>query len=140
QASYLELFNGDQAKVDELEARFYYHLEENFPYPKKDSAFAQKIRQAHTFNVVSQTYPRVLEANILGVLASTAAVLHKIATDIRLLCNRKELDEPFETKQIGSSAMPYKRNPMRCERICGLARFVMNLVGNAYDTAATQWL
>lgn len=102
--------------------------------------FANKIRQAHTYPLGSQTYPRVIDTFILADLASVGAVLHKIATDIRLLCNRKEIDEPFEDKQIGSSAMPYKRNPMRCERICGLSRFVMNLVGNAYDTAATQWL
>jgi len=93
-----------------------------------------------TFHLTGQTYPRVMDSLILADLASIAAVLHKIATDIRLLSNRKEIDEPFGKNQIGSSAMPYKRNPMKCERICGLTRFVMNLVGNAYDTAATQWL
>jgi adenylosuccinate lyase len=96
--------------------------------------------QGRTFDLTGQTYPRVFDALVVSQLSAIAAVLHKIATDIRLLCNRKEVDEPFADKQIGSSAMPYKRNPMRCERICGLARFVMNLVPNAYDTAATQWL
>ena len=101
---------------------------------------AGKIAKCFTWPCQGQTYPRSFDCERLAQLARTAAVLHKIATDIRLLCNRKEIDEPFEDKQIGSSAMPYKRNPMRCERICGLTRFVMNLVGNAYDTAATQWL
>ncbi|MEZ6210655.1 MAG: lyase family protein [Phycisphaerales bacterium] len=87
-----------------------------------------------------QTYPRVVDARVVSELGCIASVLHKIATDIRLLSNRKEIEEPFERDQIGSSAMPYKRNPMRCERVCALSRFVWNLVGNAYDTAATQWL
>ncbi len=127
QASFLELFGGDHAKVDQLERRF------------RDS-FGMDIDYDDVYTLTGQTYPRVVDAIVLSNLASTASVLHKIATDIRLLANRKELDEPFETNQIGSSAMPYKRNPMRCERICGLSRFVMNLVGNGYDTAATQWL
>ncbi len=99
-----------------------------------------EIRLHAIFGLTTQTYSRSYDAILLSRIAVIASVLHKITTDIRLLCNRKELDEPFEDKQIGSSAMPYKRNPMRCERICGLTRFVMNLVGNAYDTAATQWL
>ena len=101
---------------------------------------SRAIVEDHTFSLVGQTYPRVVDAMILGALANICAVLHKVATDIRLLCNLGEVSEPFAEKQIGSSAMPYKRNPMRCERVCGLARFVWNLVPNAYDTAATQWL
>ncbi len=100
----------------------------------------QSYIDQNTYRMTGQTYPRVRDAHVLAPLAAVASVLHKIATDIRLLSNRKELDEPFGKSQIGSSAMPYKRNPMKCERICGLTRFVMNLVGNAYDTAATQWL
>ena len=132
QASFLALLSNDQSRVDLLERTWIAKL-----YQNQDVIIDS---DGITHRVVGQTYPRVIDTFILSDLASTASVLHKIATDIRLLCNRKEIDEPFEDKQIGSSAMPYKRNPMRCERICGLTRFVMNLVGNAYDTAATQWL
>ncbi len=131
QASFLRLLGGDAGRVDRLESAFFSFLMGFDPDDGRGGG-------AHPF--VGQTYPRVIDAMLLSDLASVAAVLHKIATDIRLLSNRKEIDEPFGDKQIGSSAMPYKRNPMRCERICGLTRFVMNLVGNAYDTAATQWL
>jgi len=127
QASFLALFAGDHAKVDRFEGLALRRL-----YGRDCAGM--------THVICGQTYPRVTDAILLAGLSSVACVLHKIATDIRLLCNRKEIDEPFEDKQIGSSAMPYKRNPMRCERVCGLTRFVMNLVGNAYDTAATQWL
>jgi adenylosuccinate lyase len=132
QASFLSLFGDDPKRVDALERAW---LTKWCGY-----VFDGEERDGSTHDLVGQTYPRVIDTFILADLASCAAVLHKIATDIRLLSNRKELDEPFESKQIGSSAMPYKRNPMRCERICGLTRFVINLVGNAYDTAATQWL
>jgi len=142
QASFFELFNRSPGMVDRLETMF---LESWLSGGPRDQVLREdgerEIPAGHNvFDLTTQTYPRVIDTFILADLASVASVLHKIATDIRLLCNRKELDEPFEDKQIGSSAMPYKRNPMRCERICGLSRFVMNLVGNAYDTAATQWL
>jgi adenylosuccinate lyase len=132
QASYLELLDGGGERVDALEGKWLRRL-----FPGLSELSNQWL---WVYGLATQNYPRVVDTFILADLASIASVLHKIATDIRLLCNRKELDEPFETNQIGSSAMPYKRNPMRCERICGLSRFVMNLVGNAYDTAATQWL
>ncbi|MEM0983434.1 MAG: adenylosuccinate lyase [Planctomycetota bacterium] len=128
QASFLALFQGDADAVDQLDQIFH------------EKVFDLDLDWGDSYIWTTQTYPRVCDTFVLSDLASLASVLHKIATDIRLLSNRKELDEPFGSKQIGSSAMPYKRNPMRCERICGLTRFVMNLVGNAYDTAATQWL
>ncbi|GAB4383445.1 MAG: adenylosuccinate lyase [Phycisphaerales bacterium] len=131
QASFLALFNGQPAVVDQFEHEFGRAL--------LRLAQAQDA-EFHFHTIVGQTYPRVEDTIIIAGLASVASVLHKIATDIRLLANRKELDEPFGASQIGSSAMPYKRNPMKCERICGLSRFVINLVGNTYDTAATQWL
>ncbi|MFM9957041.1 MAG: adenylosuccinate lyase [Phycisphaerales bacterium] len=125
QASFLALFDGDAAKVAELERRFVARL--GWP--------ADRL---HGFT--GQTYPRVADAFVLGDLAALAAACHKLANDVRLLSNRKELDEPFEKEQIGSSAMPYKRNPMRCERATGLCRFVISLASSGYDTAATQWL
>ncbi len=145
QASYLNLFENSGDRVDRLSTNVILRL---WHWPKPGGMNdAQEARWDRDFGasttseyLTGQTYPRVIDTFILADLASIAAVLHKIATDIRLLSNRKELDEPFGDKQIGSSAMPYKRNPMKCERICGLTRFVMNLVGNAYDTAATQWL
>jgi adenylosuccinate lyase len=145
QASFLALMSGRGTKTDSLE----YALRASTDVIGFESSVCAELfgdeddpsyLSGPELEITGQTYPRVIDTFILADLASCASVLHKIATDIRLLCNRKELDEPFEDKQIGSSAMPYKRNPMRCERICGLARFVMNLVGNAYDTAATQWL
>jgi adenylosuccinate lyase len=89
--------------------------------------------------VSGQTYSRKVDAAILSTLSGIAQSASKFATDVRLLCHLKEVEEPFESKQIGSSAMPYKRNPMRCERICSLARYVMADVANPTFTAATQW-
>lgn len=125
QASFLELFEGDAAKVERLDELVVSKL--GFDANKR-------------FALTGQTYPRVVDSFVLADLASVAAVVHKLCNDVRLMANRKELDEPFADAQIGSSAMPYKRNPMRCERATGLCRFVMSLTHNAYDTAATQWL
>ncbi|MSR29320.1 MAG: adenylosuccinate lyase [Phycisphaerales bacterium] len=125
QASFLALCKGDAAMVDRLEHRF----AELLGWPSD-----------RLWLVTGQTYPRIWDAQMLSSLAIAACSVHKCATDIRLLCNLHELDEPSESDQIGSSAMPYKRNPMRCERATGLARFVISLVHNAYDTASTQWL
>ncbi len=89
--------------------------------------------------VSGQTYSRKLDYNVVSTLAGVAQSASKFATDLRLLCHLKEVEEPFEKNQIGSSAMPYKRNPMRCERICSLARYVIVDVGNPAVTTATQW-
>jgi adenylosuccinate lyase len=123
QASFLALFDGDHARVRALERRV-----------------AEKMGFAATFAVTGQTYSRKVDAQILDALSGIAQSAHKAATDLRLLAGRQELEEPFEAKQIGSSAMAYKRNPMRAERICSLARFVISLQSSPAQTMATQWL
>jgi len=125
QASFLALFEGDHARVEALDRRV---CEKMGWDPER------------RFSVTGQTYPRVVDGMVAGSLAAVAAAAQKFATDLRLLAHRKELEEPFEADQVGSSAMPYKRNPMRCERICGLARFVIGMVQTPYTTAAEQWL
>ena len=125
QASFLALFNGNHEKIEQLDK-----------FVTKSMGWNIEKR----LSVTGQTYPRVIDALILGDIAAAGAVLHKFATDIRLLSNLGEVQEPFGKKQIGSSAMPYKRNPMRSERICALSRFVMNIAPNSLQTAATQWL
>lgn len=125
QASFLTLFSGDHGKVERL-----------------DQLVTEKMGwdPDRRFVLTGQTYPRVVDGMVAGTLAAVAAACAKFATDLRLLANRKELEEPFEPDQIGSSAMAYKRNPMRCERICGLSRFVIGLVQTPFTTAAEQWL
>jgi adenylosuccinate lyase len=125
QASFMALFDGDETKVERLDEL----VTEKMGWPAD-------LR----FSVTGQTYPRLLDAQLVSTLAVVAAAAHKCATDIRLLANRKEIEEPFGREQIGSSAMAYKRNPMRCERVCGIARFVMTLAQSPLQTAATQWL
>ena len=122
QASFLELFEGDHEKVKELERRI-----------------AEELGFDAVVPVSGQTYSRKMDYNVLSTLAGIAQSASKFATDLRLLCHLKEVEEPFEKNQIGSSAMPYKRNPMRCERICSLARYVIVDAGNPAITTATQW-
>ncbi len=122
QASFLELFNGDHEKCKELDRRI-----------------AREMGFESTVPVSGQTYSRKVDAAVLATLSGIAQSACKFATDIRLLCHLKEVEEPFEASQIGSSAMPYKRNPMRCERICSLARYVIADAANPAYTSATQW-
>lgn len=123
QAGFLQLFRGNKAKVRELERRV-----------------ARRLGFDRAEPVTGQTYSRKIDAQIMAALANIAAGVHKFANDIRLLANLKEVEEPFERGQIGSSAMAYKRNPMLCERATGLARFVIALSQSAFQTAAEQWL
>lgn len=122
QASFLELFGGDQEKVLAL-----------------DRKIAAEMGYERTQPVSGQTYSRKVDSAILATLSGIAQSAHKFATDLRLLCHMKEVEEPFEKQQVGSSAMPYKRNPMRSERICALARYVMADAMNPAMTASTQW-
>jgi adenylosuccinate lyase len=123
QASFLELFQGNHEQVDAL-----------------DRLVAAKMGFEEVYPVTGQTYSRKVDAQVLAVLGGIGQSAHKAGTDLRLLQSRKEIEEPFEEHQIGSSAMAYKRNPMRSERMCGLSRFAMSLTASADQTAATQWL
>ena len=123
EASFMELFDGDTAKIDEMNRM----ISADFGFTK-------------CFAVCGQTYPRKLDSRILNVLSSIAQSCYRMANDIRLLQHDRQVEEPFEKNQIGSSAMAYKRNPMRCERICSLSRYLMADALNAPMTASTQWL
>ena len=122
QASFLELFNGDHAVIDKI-----------------DPMIANKMGFKHCYAVSGQTYSRKVDTKVANVLAGIAASAHKMSNDIRLLQHLKEIEEPFEKSQIGSSAMAYKRNPMRSERIASLSRYVMVDAMNPAITSATQW-
>lgn len=122
QASFLSLFHGDHDKVELL-----------------DETVVKLLGFEHVYPVTGQTYSRKIDIDVLSPLASFGATCHKFATDIRLLANLKEIEEPFEKSQIGSSAMAYKRNPMRSERVCSLARHLGGLFSDAVQTASVQW-
>ncbi|MEO6435709.1 MAG: lyase family protein, partial [Tepidisphaeraceae bacterium] len=122
QASFLSLFDGDHDRVEQL-----------------DRMVTGFFGFSQAFEVTGQTYPRKVDAQVVCALAGIAASVHKFCNDIRLLAGMKQLEEPFEAEQVGSSAMAYKRNPMRCERATGLARFVISLASSPLQTAAEQW-
>ncbi len=123
QASFLQLFHGDHDKVRRL-----------------DQLVARKMGFEQVYPVTGQTYSRKVDSQVLDALSGLGQSAHKLGTDLRLLAHRNEVDEPAEKTQVGSSAMPYKRNPMRCERMCGLARYLCCLAPSAAGTAAVQWL
>ena len=123
EASFMDLFEGDGAKIDEMNRRI-----------------AEKFGFSACYSVCGQTYPRKTDSRILNCLSSIAQSAYRMAQDIRLLQHDRQLEEPFEDSQIGSSAMAYKRNPMRCERICSLCRYLMADAANAPMTASAQWL
>ncbi|XP_063362358.1 adenylosuccinate lyase [Cydia amplana] len=123
QASFMQLFKGDSAKVRALDKR----VAELAGFDKR-------------YLVTGQTYSRKVDLEVIAALSGLGATVHKMCSDIRLLASRKEVEEPFEASQIGSSAMPYKRNPMRSERCCALARHLITLHANAANTHAVQWL
>ena len=123
QATFLALFDGNHAKVEAL-----------------DKLVCQKLGFETSYAVTGQTYSRKVDSQVIDVLGGLAQSAHKAGSDLRILQSRKEIEEPFEKHQIGSSAMAYKRNPMRSERMCGLARFVMSLTSSAAQTTATQWM
>ena len=123
QASFLKLFNNDHAKVRDL-----------------DRLVSQAMGFDEAYPVTGQTYSRKIDVEVIDALAGLAQTAHKLATDLRILASRKEMEEPFEKEQIGSSAMAYKRNPMRSERICSLSRYLISLQSSAAHTFANQWL
>lgn len=123
EASFMELFEGDTEKIDEMNRRI-----------------ARTFGFSQCFSVCGQTYPRKTDSRILNVLSSIGQSCYRMANDIRLLQHDRQIEEPFEKNQIGSSAMAYKRNPMRCERICSLSRYLMTDALNAPLTAASQWM
>ena len=123
EASFMELFEGDSAKIDEM-----------------NRLLAAEFGFSECFDVCGQTYPRKVDSRILNALSSIAQSCYRMGNDIRLLQHDRQVEEPFEKNQIGSSAMAYKRNPMRCERMCSLSRYLMADALNAPMTASTQWL